>query len=65
MKRAYIRDEIAVMVEDYQKRLGLKNFSDAVNSLLYVNSNTQQPTNQPTNNQPPKAGAIDDLDGLF
>ena len=62
MKRCYIRDEVVQMVESYQKRLGLSNFSEAVNSLLVVNSGNQQPT---TNQQPAKASAIDDLDGLF
>lgn len=65
MKRAYIRDDVAAMVESYQKSLGLSTFSEAVNSLLFVNYNQQPTNNQPTNNQPPKAGAIDDLDGLF
>ena len=66
MKRAYIRDDVAAMVESYQKSLGLSTFSEAVNSLLFVNYSNQQPTNnQPTNNQPPKSAAIDDLDGLF
>ena len=65
MKRAYIRDEVVAMVESYQKSLGLSTFSEAVNSLLYVNYNQQPTNNQPTNNQPPKSSAIDDLDGLF
>lgn len=65
MKRCYIRDEVVQMVESYQKRLGLSNFSEAVNSLLVVNSNQQPTNNQPTNQQPAKSSAIDDLDGLF
>ena len=66
MKRAYVRDDVVALVESYQKRLGLSNFSEAVNSLLVVNSSgTQSTNNQPTNNQPAKSAAIDDLDGLF
>lgn len=65
MKRAYIREDVVALVESYQKRLGLSNFSEAVNSLLVVNSGTQPTNNQTTNQQPAKSAAIDDLDGLF
>lgn len=65
MKRCYIRDEVVQMVESYQKSLGLSSFSEAVNSLLYVNLQGQQPTNQTISQQPAKPSAIDDLDGLF
>lgn len=65
MKRCYIRDEVVAMVEEYQKRLGLSSFSEAINSLLYVNLTNQQPTNQPIAQQSAKPSAIDDLDGLF
>jgi hypothetical protein len=60
MKRAYIRADVAEMVESYQKSLGLSSFSEAVNSLLFVNLQGQKPTQQPA-----KTSAIDDLDGLF
>lgn len=65
MKRAYIRDEVALLVENYQKSLGLSSFSEAVNSLLFVNLQGQQPINQTISQQPAKTSAIDDLDGLF
>jgi hypothetical protein len=61
IKRAYIRDDVAEMVENYQKSLGLSSFSEAVNSLLFVNLQGQKPADQ----QPAKTSAIDDLDGLF
>lgn len=65
MKRAYIRDDVVELVESYKKRLGLSNFSEAVNSLLVVNSNTQPTNPQPISQQAAKPAAIDDLDGLF
>ena len=65
MKRAYIRDEVALLVENYQKSLGLSSFSEAVNSLLFVNSSQQPTNNQTISQQPAKSSAIDDLDGLF
>jgi len=65
MKRAYIRDEVALLVENYQKSLGLSSFSEAVNSLLFVNLQGQKLTNQAITQQPAKSAAIDDLDGLF
>jgi hypothetical protein len=46
VKRAYIRDDVAEMVESYQKSLGLRSFSGAVNSLLFVNLQGQKPTDQ-------------------
>jgi hypothetical protein len=61
VKRAYIRDDVAEMVESYQKSLGLSSFSEAVNSLLFVNLQGQKPITQ----QPAKLTAIDDLEGLF
>jgi hypothetical protein len=65
IKRAYIRDDVAEMVESYQKSLGLSSFSEAVNSLLFVNLQGQKPTDQSITQQPGKTSAIDDLDGLF
>ena len=65
MKRAYIRDEVVAMVESYQQSLGLSSFSEAVNSLLFVNLQGQKLTNQAITQQPAKSSAIDDLDGLF
>lgn len=65
MKRCYIRDEVVQMVESYQKSLGLSSFSEAVNSLLFVNLQGQKPTNQAISQHPAKTNAIDDLDGLF
>jgi len=65
MKRAYIRDEVVAMVESYRQSLGLSSFSEAVNSLLFVNLQGQKPTNQAITQQTAKSSAIDDLDGLF
>jgi len=41
----------------------LQRFSEAVNSLLFVQG--QKLTNQAITQQPAKSAAIDDLDGLF
>jgi hypothetical protein len=64
-KKVTVKDDMAAIVEAYQKSLGLSTFTAALHSMIFRFDGSNQPTTnqQPINQQKPSA--IDDLDGLF